>query len=102
MPSPDLSPREIQRMLELHAAGCADAEIARQLGRDVTRVRRWRVRQGLPRNCEPGWPTNPNPKRDDIIALRRRGLSYRRVAARLGITVGVVAGIVWREANSNA
>ena len=35
--------------------------------------------------------------RDDILGLRERGLTFRAIAAKLGVTTYIVAGVVRRE-----
>ncbi len=44
------------RALGLHHAGKSDAEIGAALGKARNTILAWRVRRGLPRNCEKGRP----------------------------------------------
>lgn len=82
----------------LYDAGCADAEIVRQTGISKDAVRKWRGRNKLKAHyaAVPNAQI-PNPKADEVIALRGRGLSYGKIARQLGITRNVVAGICCRN-----
>lgn len=93
------APIEESNARELYDAGCNDSEIARQVGVHRNSVWSWRGRHGLPpltphdRRPQEQW----EPLRKKILTNRKRGLTYSEIAARLGVTRSVVAGVIHRN-----
>lgn len=79
-------------MRSLYDAGCADREIARQLGCTHSTVGRWREGVGLPAIS---WRADGDPSPAAILVIER-GLTFSQAARRLGVSRSAVAGAVFR------
>jgi DNA-binding CsgD family transcriptional regulator len=84
--------QELATIATLNAVGCCDAEIARQLGRNITTVREHRSALGLPAVDE----TFTAEQRTKAVRLVASGKTYGQAARATGMTREAVAGAVHR------
>lgn len=85
------------RAIELHRAGCNDAEIGRQLGVSRGAVREWRKCLRLPVNRWSGF----DYRAVEVLSHLKTGKSYSEIGQLMGITRGTVAGIVHRHCRAD-
>lgn len=79
-----------KRMRELYDSGCNDREIGRQMGCWPATVAQWRACEGLP-------PIEPSGEAHrHAVSLVEQGASFRKAARATGLSLGAVAGAVYR------
>lgn len=99
MPARSLNRRQVSvgvvgKVTALHAEGKINSVIAEELGVNVVTVRRALKVSGLKGHSAPSVTPEQQKRRDEIVALRLSGMSYRGIIAKLGTsTVGVAAAL---------
>lgn len=85
-PSTKINP---ELMRPLYDKGMSDSEIGAVLGYSRTSVGKWRRKEGLPCNTQPG-----SVVKHEALALYKKGYTDRQIAEALGVTKASVVG--WR------
>lgn len=98
-PCPQLSDRERDQIVILALSGLTTSEISKRTGRGKDTIRRFVRKERL--RVRNGQDHVGPDKRAQAVALVRQGLSYGRVAQKLGVSRNVVAGAVNRSKGEN-
>jgi len=88
--------RELVFLQTVNLDNCSDSSIARKLGRKPSAIARKRRALGVFRRNIFNWRNNPR-KLEQMRCLLKKGLTYREIALKLGLTEAQVAKKAWRS-----
>ena len=74
------------KFIEMYNAGMSDYDIASELGYTSGSIARWRNEYGLPCHSTQWKRSKLKPHKDEIIAMRKDGMTFDQIAAKVGAT----------------
>ena len=72
------------KFIEMYNAGMSDYEIASELGYTSGSIARWRKNHGLPSHYPQHRRSTLKPHTNEIIAMRKDGMTFDLIAAKVG------------------